>query len=146
VSETWPLEIQVGDKKKIVIDENVFGVLRDYVKTGIGIDELAEKLGVENWSEAYEFIRQVPAWLLWMPPSIFRGISAPVKEEKPSEKEQEQEQTKEPKAEKKRRTRKREDGTKADKPAEPEKLDKAPETGSISTVPEGDNSAKKESR
>ncbi len=101
VSVTLPLEIQVGDKK-VVIDENVHAVLREYVKTGMGIDELAERLGLDNWSEAYEVLKQVPAWLLWLPPSVLKSsISQESQQAKIEEK-------KEEKAEKKKRsTRKR---------------------------------------
>ncbi|MGC8632370.1 MAG: hypothetical protein ACP5UI_01135 [Thermoprotei archaeon] len=67
---SWPLEIQVGEKK-IVIDSAVHSVLREYVKTGMGIDELAEKLGLDTWSEAYELLKQVPAWIYWIPPSVY---------------------------------------------------------------------------
>ena len=53
VSVTLPLEIQVGDKK-VVSDENVHAVLREYVKTGMGIDELAERLGLDNSQESQQ--------------------------------------------------------------------------------------------
>ncbi len=99
VSISLPLEIQVGDKK-VIVDENVHAILREYVKTGMGIDELAEKLGFDNWSEAYELLKQVPAWLLWLPPSVVKSSVAQAAQQ-PKEEEGEK---KEEKPEKKKRT------------------------------------------
>ncbi|WP_449462876.1 hypothetical protein PQ610_01585 [Tardisphaera miroshnichenkoae] len=100
MSISLPLEIQVGDKK-VIVDENVHAILREYVKTGMGIDELAEKLGFDNWSEAYELLKQVPAWLLWLPPSVVKSSVAQAAQQPKEETEGEK---KEEKAEKKRRT------------------------------------------
>ena len=100
VSISLPLEIQVGDKK-VIVDENVHAILREYVKTGMGIDELAEKLGFDNWSEAYELLKQVPAWLLWLPPSVVKNSVAQAVQQPKEEAETEK---KEEKTEKKRRT------------------------------------------
>ncbi|MFQ1020606.1 hypothetical protein [Tardisphaera saccharovorans] len=100
MSISLPLEIQVGDKK-VIVDENVHAILREYVKTGMGIDELAEKLGFDNWSEAYELLKQVPAWLLWLPPSVVKSSVAQAVQQPKEEAETEK---KEEKTEKKRRT------------------------------------------
>jgi hypothetical protein len=63
--------VKVGDKE-VVIDEKTLEVLQEYVKTPMGLEELAEKLGLESWEEAYEFIKAVPAWILWTPVSLWR--------------------------------------------------------------------------
>jgi hypothetical protein len=63
--------VKVGDKE-IVIDEKVLTVLREYLKTPMGLEELTEKLGLESWEEAYEFIKAIPAWILWTPPSMWK--------------------------------------------------------------------------
>lgn len=63
--------VKVRDKE-IVIDEKVLTVLREYLKTPMGLEELAEKLGLESWEEAYEFIKAIPAWILWTPPSLWK--------------------------------------------------------------------------
>jgi hypothetical protein len=57
--------------KKIVIDENIVKILNEYVKTATSLEELAKKLGLEGWEEAYEFIKKVPAWILWITPTHF---------------------------------------------------------------------------
>lgn len=63
--------VKVRDKE-IAIDEKVLSVLREYIKTPMGLEELAEKLGLESWEEAYEFIKAIPAWILWTPPSLWK--------------------------------------------------------------------------
>jgi hypothetical protein len=35
------------------------------------LEDLARDLGLENWGEAYEFIKRLPAWVAWMPASFF---------------------------------------------------------------------------
>ncbi|ADV64888.1 hypothetical protein [Desulfurococcus mucosus] len=62
--------VKVGEKE-IPIDEKTLSILHEYVKTPMGLEELAEKLGLEGWEEAYEFIKSVPAWILWTPPSLW---------------------------------------------------------------------------
>jgi hypothetical protein len=62
--------VEVRDKK-IVIDENIVKILNEYVKTATSLEELAKKLGLEGWEEAYEFIKKVPAWILWITPTHF---------------------------------------------------------------------------
>ena len=71
VSSATEYIVKVGDKE-IVIDEKVLAVLREYLKTPMGLEELAEKLGLESWEEAYEFIKAIPAWILWTPPSMWK--------------------------------------------------------------------------
>ena len=63
------IKIKVGDKE-IVITEETLNILREYARTQMTLEELAEKLGLESWEEAYEFVKKIPAWLLWTPPSL----------------------------------------------------------------------------
>ncbi|MEM0377904.1 MAG: hypothetical protein QXP68_02660 [Thermosphaera sp.] len=63
--------VKIGEKE-IVVDEKVLEVLREYIKTPMGLEELAEKLGLEGWEEAYEFLKAIPAWILWTPPSMWK--------------------------------------------------------------------------
>ncbi|WP_440059889.1 hypothetical protein ACSU1N_01635 [Thermogladius sp. 4427co] len=66
--------VKIGNKE-VEINEKTLSVLREYLKTPMGLDELAQKLGLESWEEAYEFLKAVPAWILWMPPSLWRNAS-----------------------------------------------------------------------
>ena len=65
------LVVVVGGKE-IVIDEDVLEVLQEYVRTAMPLEELARRLGLRNWMEAFEFVKAVPAWVLWTPPAFWR--------------------------------------------------------------------------
>ena len=63
--------VVVGDKK-IEINEQVLEVLHEYVHTAMPLEVLAERLNLESWEEAYEFIKKVPAWILWTPKTLWK--------------------------------------------------------------------------
>ncbi len=63
--------VRVGEKE-IVIDEKTLEIIREYLHRPMSLDELAEKLGLESWEEAYEFIKKVPAWIIWTPPALWK--------------------------------------------------------------------------
>ncbi|MCD6301751.1 MAG: hypothetical protein J7L82_06770 [Staphylothermus sp.] len=69
--ETPQYVVRVGEKE-IVIDEKTLEIIREYLHRPMSLDELAEKLGLESWEEAYEFIKKVPAWIIWTPPSLWK--------------------------------------------------------------------------
>ncbi len=56
-------KVRVGEKE-IELTDNVIETLRKYVNTNMTLEELARELGLDSWEEAYELIKQVPAWLL----------------------------------------------------------------------------------
>jgi len=62
--------VKVGEKE-IPIDESVLRIIREYIKTPMSLEELAEKLGLDGWEEAYEFIKALPLWAMWTPPSLW---------------------------------------------------------------------------
>ena len=63
------VKIKVRDKE-IEITEEKLDILREYIRTQMTLEELADKFGLENWEEAYELVKKVPAWLLWTPPVL----------------------------------------------------------------------------
>lgn len=63
------IKIKVKDKE-IEITEETLNILREYVRTPMSLEQLAAKLGLESWEEAYELIKKIPAWLLWTPPIL----------------------------------------------------------------------------
>jgi hypothetical protein len=73
VGEEAEYRVNIGEKE-IVIDENVLQVLRRYVHTEMSLEELAARLGLESWEEAYEFIKKVPAWILWTSPTLWKTM------------------------------------------------------------------------
>lgn len=66
---TAEIKIRVGEKE-IEITEDKMDILREYARTQMTLEELAEKMGLENWEEAYELVKNIPAWLLWTPPVL----------------------------------------------------------------------------
>ncbi len=65
--------IKVGDKE-IEINEDVLSILHRYVHTEMSLEQLASELGFESWEEAYEFVKKVPAWILWISPSLWKTL------------------------------------------------------------------------
>lgn len=63
--------IKVGNKE-IEIDERVVKILNTYVRTETSLEKLAEELGLDDWSEAYEFVKKVPAWIMWAPSLLWK--------------------------------------------------------------------------
>ncbi|ADI32327.1 hypothetical protein [Staphylothermus hellenicus] len=63
--------VRVGDKE-IEINEETLEIIREYLHRPMSLDELADKLDLESWEEAYEFIKKIPAWIIWTPPALWR--------------------------------------------------------------------------
>lgn len=74
--------VKVGEKE-IEVDEKVLTIVQEYLKTPMSLEELAERLGLESWEEAYEFIKAIPAWVMWTPPSMWKHRSKWVLEKLP---------------------------------------------------------------
>ncbi|NAZ26820.1 MAG: hypothetical protein GU348_01555 [Thermogladius sp.] len=72
MSEEAVFVVKVGGKE-VEVNEKTLSVLREYLKAPMGLDELARKLGLESWEEAYELIKAIPAWILWTPPSLWKS-------------------------------------------------------------------------
>ena len=73
MSEENVYKVKVGDKE-IEINEEILEVLRRYVHTEMSLEQLASELGLESWEEAYEFVKKIPAWILWIPPSLWKTL------------------------------------------------------------------------
>ena len=63
--------VKVGEKEIELTDE-VLETLYEYVHTAMPLEKLAEKLGLDSWIEAYEFVKKVPSWIMWVPPTLWR--------------------------------------------------------------------------
>ena len=66
-------KVKAGNKV-VEINEEVLSVLQRYVKTEMTLEELASKLGLDSWEEAYDFIKNVPAWILWIQPTLWKTL------------------------------------------------------------------------
>jgi len=56
--------IKLGDKE-IEINQELYRIVQDYIKNSYTLDTLAEKLGLDGWSEAYQFVASLPQWVVW---------------------------------------------------------------------------------
>ncbi len=63
--------VKVGDRE-IEITPEVLEVIHEYIHRPMSLEELAAKLGLETWEDAYIFIKRIPGWLMWMPISLWR--------------------------------------------------------------------------
>ncbi len=72
LSETRELVfvVKVGEKE-VPLTEEVLRIVREYIRTPMSLEELAEKLGLGSWEEAYEFVKALPLWVMWTPPSLW---------------------------------------------------------------------------
>jgi hypothetical protein len=75
VSEEKIYSVKVGEKE-IVIDEEVLGVLREYVHREMSLEDLSKQLGLSDWREGYEFVKKVPAWIMWIQPTLWKTMKA----------------------------------------------------------------------
>ncbi len=73
MSEEKVYKVKVGEKE-IEINEEILSILRRYVHTEMSLEQLASELGLESWEEAYEFVKKVPAWILWIPPTLWKTL------------------------------------------------------------------------
>ena len=75
MSEEIVFKVKAGEKE-IVLDEHVFSILQRYVRTDMTLEQLAAELGLSSWEEAYDFIKNIPAWILWIPPTLWKTMKA----------------------------------------------------------------------
>ncbi len=63
--------VVIGEKT-INITPSILEVIHEYLHRPMSLEELAAKLGLETWEEAYEFIKNIPGWTMWMPSTLWR--------------------------------------------------------------------------
>lgn len=68
--------------KEMEINLELYRVVQDYLKNSYTLDVLAEKLGLDGWSEAYEFMAALPQWVIWLTESQLKEyLSRPAQEQ-----------------------------------------------------------------
>lgn len=65
------LVVRLSSGREIAITKNVLEIVNRYVRFEYTLEGLAKDLGLDNWEEAYEFIKKLPAWVAWTLPSLF---------------------------------------------------------------------------
>lgn len=72
--------------KELEINLELYRVIQDYLKNSYTLDVLAEKLGLDGWSEAYEFVAALPQWVFWFTESQLQEyLSRPRQEQRPQQ-------------------------------------------------------------
>ncbi|BDC19001.1 hypothetical protein [Acidianus sp. HS-5] len=67
-----PIKIKLSSGREVEINDDAVKVLNKYVRTQITLEELAKDLGLSGWEEAYDLIKQVSAWIMWYPETIYK--------------------------------------------------------------------------
>ncbi|MCS7099642.1 MAG: hypothetical protein RMH84_06735 [Sulfolobales archaeon] len=66
--------VKLSSGREIAVTKEVVALLNRYVHSEFSLEKLAADLGVEDWSEAYEFIKKVPAWVMWIQPTYYEKV------------------------------------------------------------------------
>ncbi|MCY0860262.1 MAG: hypothetical protein OWQ54_07515 [Sulfolobaceae archaeon] len=72
--QTSYMKIKLSTGKEVDINDDAVKILNEYVRTQMTLEELAKNLGLSGWEEAYELIKQVPAWIMWTPLPILKKM------------------------------------------------------------------------
>ena len=70
------LKIKLSTGREIILDDETIKVLNEYARTQMTLEQLAKRLGLSGWEEAYELIKQVPAWIMWTPLPIYKKLKS----------------------------------------------------------------------
>ncbi|AAY80262.1 hypothetical protein [Sulfolobus acidocaldarius] len=66
-----PIRVKLSTGREVIVDENAIRVLNEYVRTQMTLEQLARRLGLTSWEEAYELVKQIPSYVMWTPVSIY---------------------------------------------------------------------------
>ena len=71
-----PLKIKLSTGREVILDDETIRVLNEYVRTQLTLEQLAKRLGLSGWEEAYELIKQVPVSAMWAPLPIYKKLKS----------------------------------------------------------------------
>lgn len=71
-----PIKIKLSSGREVIIDENAIKVLNEYVRTQMTLEQLAKKLNLTGWEEAYDLVKQLPAFYMWTPLPILNKLKS----------------------------------------------------------------------
>ncbi len=69
-----PIKVKLSSGREVEINDDIVAILNEYVRTQITLEELAKRIGLSGWEEAYELIKTVPAWIMWTPLPIYKKL------------------------------------------------------------------------
>ncbi|BAK54293.1 MULTISPECIES: hypothetical protein [Sulfurisphaera] len=68
------IKIKLSSGREVILDDEAIRALNEYVRTQLTLEQLAKRLGLSGWEEAYELVKQVPAWVMWTPLPIYKKL------------------------------------------------------------------------
>ncbi|TRN01173.1 hypothetical protein DJ527_06085 [Sulfolobus sp. F1] len=69
-----PIKVKLSSGREVEINDDIVTILNEYVRTQITLEELAKRIGLSGWEEAYELIKTVPAWIMWTPLPVYKKL------------------------------------------------------------------------
>ncbi|AOL15737.1 hypothetical protein BFU36_02215 [Sulfolobus sp. A20] len=69
-----PIKVKLSSGREVEINDDIVAILNEYVRTQITLEELAKRIGLSGWEEAYELIKTVPAWIMWTPLPVYKKL------------------------------------------------------------------------
>jgi len=70
------IKIRLSTGREVILDDEAIKVLNEYARTQMTLEQLAKRLGLSGWEEAYELIKQVPAFVMWTPLPIYKKLKS----------------------------------------------------------------------
>ena len=70
------IKIRLSTGREIILDDEAIRVLNEYARTQMTLEQLAKRLGLSGWEEAYDLIKQVPAFIMWTPLPIYKKLKS----------------------------------------------------------------------
>jgi len=70
------LKIKLSTGREVILDDEAIRALNEYVRTQLTLEQLAKRLGLSGWEEAYELIKQVPVSVMWSPLPIYKKLKS----------------------------------------------------------------------
>ena len=66
--------VRLSNGKEVAITRDVVALLNRYAQSEYSLEKLAADVGLESWEEAYEFVKKVPAWVMWIQPTYYERV------------------------------------------------------------------------
>ncbi len=65
------LVVRLSNGKEVPLDQDTLAIIYKYIRSEYSLEALARDLGLDNWEEAYDLVKRLPAWIAWTPSSFF---------------------------------------------------------------------------
>ncbi len=65
------LVVKLSNGKEVPLDQDTLAIIYKYIRSEYSLEALARDLGLDNWEEAYDLVKRLPAWIAWTPSSFF---------------------------------------------------------------------------